>query len=215
MKINRIWYLPVLAVIGIVSLSFYAYNQIMTKTTFGEVEIENRVESLFNGEVQTITKTNKQYKVTFLKNDFLYEVSVDEAEGTFHNIKLIKEGKIKEKAEKEEQIQKQEQVVKDEQQANKEQAEQNVIEGSDNSSTKGMEKEEQPEQEKVEVVKPLTEQQIIKIARSKFNGEVDEIQFVGTSDGGYYNVEMEAEEDEATLQIHALTGSVLTITYDD
>ena len=64
-------------------------------------------------------------------------------------------------------------------------------------------------------VKPLTEQQISTIARSQFSGEVDDIEFVDTNDGGYYNVDIENEEDEATLQIHALTGEVLTITYDD
>lgn len=180
MKINRTWILPILLVIVIISLSLYAYNQIMTKTTFGEAEIKNRVESLFNGEVQSVTKTNKQYEVTFSKNDFLYEVSVDVTEGTFSNITLIKEGTIKEELPVEE-----EQI------------------------------EEKPTTEEPEAVKPLTEQQISTIARSQFSGEVDDIEFVGTKDGGYYNVDMENEEDEATLQIHALTGEILTITYDD
>lgn len=178
MKINRTWILPVLLLIGIISLSLYAYNQIMTKTIFGEAEIKNRVESLFNGQVQSVTKIKDQYEVTFSKNDFLYEVSVDETEGTFSTISLIKEGTIKE-----------------------------------------LPKEEIPEEkptiEEPEVVKPLTEQQVIEIARSKFNGDVDEIEFVGTNDGGYYNVDIENAEDEATLQIHALTGKILTITYDD
>ena len=75
--------------------------------------------------------------------------------------------------------------------------------------------EEKSTTEEPEAVKPLTEQQISTIARSQFNGEVDDIEFVGTTDGGYYNVDMENEEDEATLQIHALTGKILTIIYDD
>lgn len=178
MKINRTWILPVLLLIGIISLSLYAYNQIMTKTIFGEAEIKNRVESLFNGQVQSVTKIKDQYEVTFSKNDFLYEVSVDETEGTFSTISLIKEGTIKEPPKEEI-------------------------------------PEEKPTIEEPEVVKPLTEQQVIEIARSKFNGDVDEIEFVGTNDGGYYNVDIENAEDEATLQIHALTGKILTITYDD
>lgn len=190
MKINRTWILPVLLVIGIISLSLYAYNQIMTKTTFGEAEIKNRVESLFNGEVQSVTKTNKQYEVTFSKNDFLYEMSVDETEGTFSNITLIKEGTIKE--------------------------EPPVEELSEKELPAETEKtEEKPTTEELEAVKSLTEQQVIEIARSQFRGEVDEIEFVGTNEGGYYNVDIENNEDEATLQIHALTGKILTITYDD
>lgn len=185
MKINRTWILPVLLVIGIISLSFYAYNQIVTKTTFGEAEIKNRVESLFSGEVQSVTKTNKQYEVTFSKNDFLYEVSVDATEGTFSNITLIKEGTIKEEPPEKELPVEEEQIEK------------------------------KPTTEEPGAVKPLTEQQISTIARSQFSGEVDDIEFVDTNDGGYYNVDIENDEDEATLQIHALTGEVLTITYDD
>ena len=178
MKINRTWTLPVLLVISIISSSLFAYNQIMTKTAFGEADIKKRVESLFNGEVQSITKTNDQYNVTFSKSGFIYKVSVDEIEGTFSDISLIKEGEIKEE---------------------------------------GPAKEEKPEEKPEEpgTVKPLTEQEIINIARSKFIGEVEEIEFVNTTDGGFYNVDIENEEDEATLQIHALTGEILTITYDD
>ncbi|WP_139891132.1 PepSY domain-containing protein [Bacillus sp. D386] len=190
MKINCTWILPVLLLIGIISLSLYAYNQILTKTIFGEAEIKNRVESLFNGQVQSVTKIKDQYEVTFSKNDFLYEVSVDETEGTFSNISLIKEGMIKEEPPKEE--------IPEE------------VAPAEEEKT-----EEKPTIEEPEAVKPLTEQQVIEIARSKFNGEVDEIEFVGTNEGGYYNVDIETAEDEATLQIHALTGEILTITYDD
>ena len=214
MKINRAWILSVLPVIGIICLSLYAYNQIMTKTTFGEAEIKNRVESLFNGEVQSVTKRNEQYEVTFSKNDFLYEVSVDVAEGTFSQIELIKEGKLEaQKVEKEEQAQtekKEEEVqVEAETEAEKIKEENTSLPKEEEKAT------EQSTNEKTEAVKPLTKQEVIKIARLKFGGEVEEIQFVGTNDGGYYNVEMENDEDEATLQIHALTGAILTITYDD
>ena len=75
--------------------------------------------------------------------------------------------------------------------------------------------EEKPKKDEPEAVKPLTKQRVIQIARSKFNGEVDEIEFVWTNEGGYYNIDMENEEDEVILQIHALTGEILTITYDD
>ncbi len=187
MKINRTWILPVLLVIGIISLSCYAFNQIVTKTTFGETEIKNRVESLFNGKVQSVTKRDEQYEVTFSKNDFLYEVSVDEREGTFSTIDLIKKGTIKE-----------------------EQAQQES--GQPDKEEKA---EINPQKEEPEKTNPLTEQQVINIVRSEFKGEVDEIEFVSTNDGGYYNVEVGNDEDEATLQIHALTGKILTITYDD
>ena len=176
MKINRTWIFPILLVIGIISLSFYAYNQVITKTILGEAEVKNRIESLFNGKVQSITKKNHQYEVTFSKNDFIYEVLVDEVEGTFHTITLIQAGTIKEET---------------------------------------LEEGEKIMIEEPQTVKPLTEQEVIKIATSQFPGEVDEIEFVDTTNGGYYNINIENDEDEATMQIHALTGKILTITYDD
>ena len=176
MKINRTWIFPILLVIGIISLSLYAYGQVITKTTLGEAEVKNRVESLFNGKVQSITKKNQQYEVTFSKSDFIYEVSVDEVEGTFHTITLIQAGTIKEET---------------------------------------PEEEEKTTIEEPQTVNPLTEQEVIKIATSQFPGEVDEIEFVDTTNGGYYNINIENDEDEATMQIHALTGKILTITYDD
>lgn len=191
MKIKHTWIWPVLLLIGIISLSLYAYNQIMTKTTLGEAEIKNRVESLFNGEVQSITKTKEQYEVTFSKNEFLYEVSVDKTEGMFSKITLLEEGKRKEEA------------TGTETPTNEKKKEDKPV------------NDEEPVKSEPETVKPLTEQQVSAIARSQFSGEVDEIEFVGTNDGGYYNVDMENDEDEVTLQIHALTGEVLTITYDD
>ena len=211
---NRMWILPAILVIGIISLSYYAYNQIMTRTTFGEAEIANRVESLFNGKVHEVTKRNEQYEVTFSKNDFLYEVTVDVTEGTFSKIELIKEGKNKSQPiEKEEQAQTEKQVEEEVQVETETPVEKNTEE---NANLPEEEKaNEQSTNEKTEVVKPLTKQEVTKIARSKFGGEVEEIQFVDTNDGGYYNVEIENDEDDATLQIHALTGAILTITYDD
>ncbi len=172
---KRLWILPVLLLICIILFAGYAYNQIITKTTFGEREIKNRVSSLYNGEVQDITKKKNQYEVTFAKNDTIYQVLVNEAEGTFSDLKVIKKG-----PKKEEQIETMEDAP----------AEQ-------------------------EEIKPLTKEQVVKIARSQFDGSIDEIEFVVTDEGGYYNVDMENEEDEAVLQIHALTGEIITITYDD
>ena len=212
MNINRTLFLPVIFVISIISLSFYAFNQIITRTTLGEQEVKKRVESLFNGEVKDVTKKNEQYKVTFSKNDFLYEVSVDEVAGTFSNIDLIKKGK-EEKAEKD-QVPSGEEKSAVEQKIEPE-GEQTEKEQNNADRQEVEEIEEQPKKDEPEAVKRLTKQQVIQIARSKFNGEVDEIEFVWTNDGGYYNVDMENEEDEVILQVHALTGEILTITYDD
>ncbi|WP_432353914.1 PepSY domain-containing protein [Sporosarcina sp. A2] len=65
----------------------------------------------------------------------------------------------------------------------------------------------------------LTEQQAVQIALRQLNGEVDDVDFVNTSDGGYYLVEIEIDvddgPDEATYQIHAISGKIMSVTWDD
>lgn len=53
------------------------------------------------------------------------------------------------------------------------------------------------------------------IALKQLAGEVDDIEYVRTSDGGYYLIDIEAEEEDATFQIHAVTGKILSVSYDD
>ncbi|MBK3495517.1 hypothetical protein JFL43_11770 [Viridibacillus sp. YIM B01967] len=43
---------------------------------------------------------------------------------------------------------------------------------------------------------------------------MEDISYYDTSDGGYYLVEIEGDEKEAIFQIHAISGKVLSITWD-
>lgn len=62
----------------------------------------------------------------------------------------------------------------------------------------------------------LSEQKIIAIVKKQFVGEIDDIEYNHAADGGYYLVDIEnAEGNEATFQIHAITGKVLSISFDD
>ncbi|REB06136.1 hypothetical protein DVB69_13900 [Sporosarcina sp. BI001-red] len=65
----------------------------------------------------------------------------------------------------------------------------------------------------------ISKQQAIKIALGQLNGEVDDVDFVNTSEGGYYLVEIEIDvddgPDEATYQIHAISGKIMSVTWDD
>ena len=62
----------------------------------------------------------------------------------------------------------------------------------------------------------LTEQQVIAIAKKQARGTVDDVDFYTTNSGGYYIVEMESDDgDDVTLQIHAITGKILSVSFDD
>lgn len=61
----------------------------------------------------------------------------------------------------------------------------------------------------------LSESQASAIALTQFDGKIDEMDFIHTADGGYYLIEIEAQETDIIVQIHAITGKVLSVTFDD
>lgn len=63
----------------------------------------------------------------------------------------------------------------------------------------------------------LSREEAVAIARQTLDGEVQEVEFIETADGGYYLVEIdnEASDQEATIQIHAIRGDTLTVDWDD
>ena len=61
----------------------------------------------------------------------------------------------------------------------------------------------------------LTEQQAIDIALKEVTGALDSVEFEKTTDGGNYFIEIEQANNEIIVQIHAITGKILSIQYDD
>lgn len=61
----------------------------------------------------------------------------------------------------------------------------------------------------------LTEQQAIDIALKEVPGQLDSVEFEKTTDGGYYFIEIEQGDNEIIVQIHAITGKILSIQYED
>ena len=63
----------------------------------------------------------------------------------------------------------------------------------------------------------LSQEEAITIAKETLAGEVQEVEFTETADGGYYLIEIENEESEkeATVQIHAIRGETMTVEWDD
>jgi uncharacterized membrane protein YkoI len=62
----------------------------------------------------------------------------------------------------------------------------------------------------------ITEKAAAEIALQEVNGTVDDIDLETTGDTSYYLVEIETAADkEALVQIHAITGKIISITWDD
>ncbi|WHY02141.1 PepSY domain-containing protein [Neobacillus sp. DY30] len=64
--------------------------------------------------------------------------------------------------------------------------------------------------------KRLTENEAVTIAKSQVQGELDDIWLATEGNQTFYLVKIETNDDrEATVQIHAITGDVLSVSWDD
>ncbi|WP_286230885.1 PepSY domain-containing protein [Neobacillus mesonae] len=62
----------------------------------------------------------------------------------------------------------------------------------------------------------VSEAEASKIALKQVKGKVDDIELEESGGTSYYLVDIDTEDDrEATIQIHAITGEVLSVTWDD
>ncbi|MGR9048755.1 PepSY domain-containing protein [Halobacillus faecis] len=63
---------------------------------------------------------------------------------------------------------------------------------------------------------PITEEKAVAVALNEIEGDVDDVDFEAEGNPAFYLVEIERSGGvEATIQIHALTGEIMSITWDD
>lgn len=62
----------------------------------------------------------------------------------------------------------------------------------------------------------ISEKDAIRIAKEHTPGEVDDVEFAQIDGTGFYLVEIEQDDDkEAYVQIHAITGEIMSVSWDD
>ena len=166
-------------------LFIIAIRHITEDTSLSEQQIISRVEALYGGVVDNTIKQDEAYFVTFSTEQATYEVTVDEVNGRFSHLTLIHEHPTEE---------------------------QHTTPTPDVADSQV-----QPASPPASAQKPilLTEQQVLSIASAQFTGEIEDIDFENTADGGYYLVEIDTAEGEVTVQIHAITGKILSVSFDE
>src|SRR5699024_2818048 len=87
--------------------------------------------------------------------------------------------------------------------------EEEKIQTDDKETTKGSGESEEKSQK-------LTTEEAVQIALDTVYGEVDDIDLEDEDGQQYYFIEIETDDDqEAEIQIHAITGEVISIEWDD
>lgn len=193
----------------ILSVAIFYLAKLGEQRELTEDEVKIRVEKVYTGEIMNIVQKDDGYIVAFSKDKGIYEVFINKTNGKFSELKIVHENKtVGMDHTSNEQNNEQEKNV------NTQQSEQtNNTKANNKQSSNSTASKEKQTSKQTRVL--LTEKQVQQIALKQFPGEIDNIEYVNRSDGGYYLVEVENDEEEAEFQIHAVTGKILSVKFDD
>lgn len=218
------WLLIIVAIIILCSVTlWYAQNRFFHVEPLSEAEAIDHIETIYNGHVTKANKQGNDYEMVFTRDRATYTAILDPTTQQIKALKLMEaESKL---LLTESQIR---QFVK------KEYGRVEIVKLTDHIYTVRVEKDDRQKElaldaftgellseknvqpiERPEVEKIISEPQAIKIALQQLNGEVDSVDYEETADGGYYLVEIETKDDEAVFQIHAVSGKVMSVTWDE
>lgn len=228
----------VAAAILIVAAIVFLLNSTDDVNRLDEAEAMERVTDLYGGEAERAEISGNLILVEFKNKEGRYTASVDSGTGKVNAIKLLEKSVPAKKINDQEAEKIALAEVEGELENTAYSAEQNEYEIRIKGATQisiiaisaetgevrkiateeiivsGEPSEEEPAPEPARVI---TRDEAIAIALQTLVGEVQEVEFVDTVDGGYYLVEIENDEtdQEATIQIHAIRGDTMTVDWDD
>lgn len=227
------WFIPiVLTLIIVVAGQLYTAGKLTKAETMPKQEIRTQLAEIYDGEVDDLLLDGSVYKATISKAGAEYDVEVDAVSGKVLSLIQTKETSKPDIVLGTDEGN-QTQVEPTPNEADNAEGEVAESKTSDNgesktevpkqNANKATEQSKPVKQEKPKKTVLITEQQAVKIGMAKLPagmvGEVDDVDFVNSTDGGYYLVQIDIDTDddmdEVTYQIHAISGKVMTVTWDD
>ncbi|WP_243355228.1 PepSY domain-containing protein [Bacillus litorisediminis] len=204
-----------------------------SKELLTEEEASSLVQDKYNGRMIEISERSGIFQIKFSTDAGEYTVEISRETGEIRNlIKLDQESPVPKKvwsqAEIREQVAQQEkgEIEKVEQKQEGENLIYSVVVRSETQITTLKidaytgetvdtitEEIKQPEEEPA---KRLTESEAVEIALQRVEGEVDDVELEQSNGVIYYLIEVEREEEEdATVQVNALSGEIMSVTWED
>lgn len=229
--IRKPWFIPIVLTILILIVGNIYTNELVSKAeTLPEETIREQLQEMYEGKVERISLKGSMYEVELSRSNGIYLAEVDAETGKvlslFQTTEVIaketpiasvegnddaSEAKVVDKP-----------AAKPDEVVSQPKTEPTPKPEIQKESPASVVKEKNPDPPKKEAKTVLiSENQAIKIARAQLNGEVDDVEFVQTSNGGYYLVEIEVDDEDdergdgAVYQIHAISGKILSVTWDD
>lgn len=227
--IKKPWFIPIILSIVIIFVGgLYITYMVSNKKVLSENVVQTQLEKMYGGTVVSLLNKNGLYEVEITKGESAYKVEVNNVTGVIQSLiqtsehnettpSLISEAALREMIAKK-YTGTVERISLDEKKATptykiEVSNEQSLKKVEINAVTGEIISEKLKETTSSNAV--ITKKQAIKIAYGQLKGEVEYISYEKTSDGGYYLVEIEGHNEEATFQIHAISGKILSVTWDD
>lgn len=196
-----------------------------------ETEASASVIELYGGEVEHTERAKDGYTIVFNRNNGKYSAHVDQSTGRIESLTLLEkaaatpvitEKEASESALKEadgeivqssfSKTQNQYEVV-----VENEQEKAIILVDAIGGAVIDIQKEPIQQNEAEPANRVITEAEAIAIAKKTLDGEVQELEFTETEDGGFYLIEIENDhsDQEATIRVHAVRGETLTVEWED
>ncbi len=165
---------------------FYILKPDSTDDPLTEDDAVQLVKQLYGGKVLAVKAADDAFIIQNERKEGVYGITIDRETGSVREVE-----KLKEKKEKVHHKTKTEE--------NKENPEKQDA-GSEAEEKKSVR---------------ITQDDAVKIAQNYLPGTVDDVELEENEHGIYYIVEIENGEDEAEIQVHAITGEIISVTRDD
>jgi uncharacterized membrane protein YkoI len=224
------WFIPLLLTIIIVGAgAVYMLKLTSEEETVTKEEIKSRIEQMYGGSVSNLIRKKDRYIAQINRQDDLYEIVADTKKGDIISITLLEQAdKQQPPIKTKEDIQS---IVSSEYEGTIERmvlsseteqpfyavdiAKDETLITLTIDALTGSILDSKKKQTTAEQALISKDQAIIK-ANTQLTGEVQYITYEETSDGGYYLIEIESEDDrEAVIQVHGVSGEILSVTWDD
>ena len=225
------WFIPLLLTIIIVGAgAVYMLKLTSEEETVTKEEIQSRIEQMYGGSVSNLIRKKDRYIAQINRQDGLYEIVADTSKGDIISITLLEQAAKQQQLpiKTKEDIQS---IVSSEYEGTIERmvlsseteqpfyavdiAKDETLITLTIDALTGSILDSKKKQTTAEQALISKDQAIIK-AKTQLTGEVQYITYEETSDGGYYLIEIESEDDrEAVIQVHGVSGEILSVTWDD
>ena len=170
-----------------------------------EEEANDIAKERFNGEILDTKLVDDIYHMTIKLDTGEYELKIASKSGEMMDLVRTKEETPKKD------------LAKNDNKKSSDNNKSNESKKSDEEKAKKeAEKKEETQQEEEEPPKNITSEEAIQITLDTVYGEVDDVDLEDEDGQLYYFIEIETEDDlEAEIQIHAISGEVISIEWDD